>query len=43
MEPVAAMHASLVKVDKLVLGVVGTVDTVEAILLCMVAGFGQVG
>ena len=29
MEPVAAMHAKLVEVDTLVVGDVGTVDTVE--------------
>ena len=42
MEPVAAMHASLVEVDTLVVGVVGTVDIMEAVLLCVGVGFGQV-
>ena len=35
MESVAAMHAALMEVDTLVLGFVGIVDTVEAILLCV--------
>ena len=43
MEPVAVMHATLVEVDTLLVGVVGTVDTVEAVLLCVVVGFGQMG
>ena len=43
MEPVAAMSAALVEVDTLVVEVVGTVNTVEAVLLCVVFGFGQVG
>ena len=32
-EPVVVMHNTLVEVDTLVVGVVGTVDTVEAVLL----------
>ena len=43
MEPVAAMYSALVDVDTLVVGVVVTVDTVEAVLLCVGIGFGQVG
>ena len=43
MESVAAMHAALVEVDTLVVGVVGIVDTVEAVLLCVGVVFGQVG
>ena len=42
-EPVAAMYAALVKFDTLVVGVVSTADTVEAVLLCVGVGFGQVG
>ena len=42
MEPVVTMNAALVEVDTLVVEVVGTVDTAEAILLCVGAGFGQV-
>ena len=42
MEPVAAMHAALMEIDTLVVGVVSTVDTVEAVLLCVGAMFGQV-
>ena len=42
MEPGVVMHAALVEVDTLVVGVVGTVDTVEAVLLCVGVGFGQV-
>ena len=37
------MHAALVEVDTLLVGVVGTVDTVEAVLLCVGVVFGQVG
>ena len=43
MEPVSVMYAALVEVDNLVVGVVGTVDTVEAVLLCVGVVFGQVG
>ena len=43
MEPVAAMHDALVEVDTLVVGVMGTVDTVEDVLLCVGVVFGQVG
>ena len=43
MESVAAMNAALVKVDTLVVGVVGIVDTVEAFLLCVGVVFGLVG
>ena len=43
MEPVAEMYAELVVVGTLVVGVVVTVDTVEAVLLCVGVGFGQVG
>ena len=43
MEPVTAMHDELVEVDTLVVAVVGTVDTVEAVLLCVGVVFGQVG
>ena len=43
MEPVAEMHAALLEVDKLVVGIVGTVDIVENVLLCVGVGFGQVG
>ena len=42
-EPVAEMHAALVEVDTLVVGVVGNLDTVEAVLLCVGVGFGQMG
>ena len=42
MEPVAAMHAALVEVDTLVVGFMGTVDTAEAVLLCVGVVFGQV-
>ena len=41
-EPVAAMYAALVEVDTLVVGIVGTVDNVDAVLLCVGVGFGQV-
>ena len=43
MESVAAMHDALVEVDNLVLGVVGIVDTVEAVLLCVGVVFGLMG
>ena len=43
MEPVVAMYATFVEVDTLVVGVVGTVDTAEAVLLYVVVGFGHVG
>ena len=43
MEPVAAMHAALVEFDTLVVGVVGTLDTVEDVLLYVDVVFGQVG
>ena len=43
MEPVAEMHAALVVVDTLVVGVVGTVDTVGGVLLCVGVVFVQVG
>ena len=43
MEPVVTMNAALVEVDTLVVEVVGTVDTAEAILFCVGVGFGQVG
>ena len=36
------MHAKLVEVDTVVVGVVGTVDTVEAVLFCVGVGFSQV-
>ena len=42
MEPVSTMHASLVEVDILVVGVEGTVDNVEAIMLCVGVVFVQV-
>ena len=42
-EYVAAMHAAFVEVGTLVVGVVGTVDTVEAILLCVGVVFDRVG
>ena len=42
MEPVAAMHAALVEVDTLVVGVVGTVDNMESVLLCVGVVFVQV-
>ena len=40
MESVAAMHDALVEVDTLVVGVVGIVDTVEAVLLYVGVVFG---
>ena len=43
MEPMAAMHAALVEVDTLVVGVVGIVDNLEDVLLYMGVGFVQVG
>ena len=43
MEPVVEIHTALVEVDTLVVGVVRTVDNVEAFLLCVGVGFGQVG
>ena len=43
MEPVASVYAALVDDDNLVVGVAGTVDTVEAVLLCVDFVFGQVG
>ena len=43
MEPVVAMHTVLVEVDKLMIGVVGTVDTVEAVILWVGVGSDQVG
>ena len=43
MEPVALMHAALVEVDTLVVGVVVNVDTGEAVLFCVGVVFGQVG
>ena len=43
MEPVGAMHTALVEVDTLVVGVVYTVDTVEAVLLWVGIGSKQVG
>ena len=43
MEPVAAMHAAFVEVDTLVVGVMGIVDTMEAVLLCVGAVCGQLG
>ena len=43
MAPVAAMHSELVEFDTLVVGFVGTVDTVESVMLCLSVGFGQVG
>ena len=42
MEYVAAIHSELVEVDTLVVGFVGTVDTVESGMLCVRVGFGQV-
>ena len=42
MEPVASVYAALVDVDNLVVGVAGTVDTVEAFMLCVGVVFGQV-
>ena len=42
MEPVAAMHDELVEVDTIVVGVLGTADTVEAVLLCLGVVVGQV-
>ena len=41
-EPVATMHAALVEVDTLVVGVVGTVYNVDDVLLCVGFRFGQV-
>ena len=43
METVVVMHTALVEVDTLVVGVVGNVDTVEAVLLCVGVGSDQVG
>ena len=43
MEPVATMHAALVDIDTLVVGVAGNMDTVESVLLCVGIVFGQVG
>ena len=43
MESVAEMHDALVEVDTLVVEVVGIVDTVEDVLLCVGVVFGQVG
>ena len=43
MEPVAEMHAALVEVDTPLVGIVGTVDTMESVLLCLGVVFGQVG
>ena len=43
MESVAAMHTALVEVDNLVGGVVGIVDTVKAVLLCVGVVFGYMG
>ena len=43
MEPVVLMHAALVEVDTLMVGVVGTVNTLEAVLLCVGVVFSQVG
>ena len=42
MEPVVAIHSELVEVDTLVVGFVGTVDTVESGMLCVRVVFGQV-
>ena len=42
MEYVAEMYAALVEVNILVVGVVGTVDTVEDLLLCVGVVFVQV-
>ena len=39
----AAMHDALLEVDTLVVGVVGTVDTVEDFLFCVGVGFDQMG
>ena len=39
----AAMNAALVEVDTLVVGVVGTLYTMEAVLLCVGVRFGQMG
>ena len=43
METLTVMHAALVEVDTILVGVVGTLDTVEDVLLCVGVGFGQVG
>ena len=43
MEPMASMNAALMDFDKIVVGVVGNVDTVENVLLCVGVVFGQVG
>ena len=43
MDPVTATHAAFVEVDTLVVWVVGTVDTVEDVLLFVEVGFGHVG
>ena len=43
MKPVVAMHAELVEVDTVVVGVVGTVDNVETVLLCVGVGSDKVG
>ena len=43
MEPVLAMHIALVEFDTLVVGNVGTVDTVEDVLLWVGVGSDQVG
>ena len=42
-EHVAAMHAALVEGDTIVVGVVGTIDTTEDVLLYVGVGFGQMG
>ena len=43
MQYVAAMNASLVEVDTLVVGVVGIMDTVESVLFCVGVVFGLIG
>ena len=43
MKYVGAMHAALLEVDTLLVGVVVIVDTLEAVLLCVGVVFGQVG
>ena len=43
MEPVVAMHVALLEVDTILVGVVGTVDTVDDVLFCVGIVFVQVG
>ena len=43
MKHVVATNAAFVEVDTLVVGVVGNVDNVKSVLLCVGVGFGQMG